>query len=88
MEKDIEKTVVVFRVWKKGGEVIALFPSIPASVSGNLCQSYQHIGQHGGADYQHVIYKTTPARHEEYYDLMKELEGIGYNLKIQKRFTR
>lgn len=86
MDQDTEKTIVVFRVWKKGGEVIALFPGI--NEGHGFCSSYEHIGQHGGADYQGVMNQTTPAQPEDYYDLMKELEGIGYSLKIQKRFTR
>jgi hypothetical protein len=86
MIQDTEVTRVVFRTWKKGGEVIALFPD-DKWTRGNstLCNSYEHIGQHGGADYQGVIYQTTPARLEDYYDLMRELEGIGYRLKIVRR---
>ena len=88
MEQDTEKTIVIFRVWKKGGGIIALFPGIMEGDYGQFCSSYEHVGQHSGADYQGVINQTTPARPEDSYNLMRELEGIGYNLKIQKRFTR
>ena len=43
--------VVVFRRWRDtDGDVIALFPEIPADVQGCCCQSYMHIGQHAGGD--------------------------------------
>ena len=83
MDKDIEKTKVVFRYWEK--DVIALFPEIPADNWGVFCQSYQHIGQHGGADYYGIIDKSRPALPEEYADLRDELEQIGYNLEVRRR---
>lgn len=88
VEKDTEVTKVVFRVWKKQGTVLALFPEQPDDVLGKYCSSYEHIGQHGGADYVHCIQATRPATPEEYADLKAELESIGYNLKIVKRYQR
>lgn len=87
--KDKEKTVAVFRKWRKGYQVsplcdiIALFPHVWAG--DNHCSSYEHVGQHGGADYQHCIRNSRPAKPSEYADLKKELEGLGYNLEIRKR---
>jgi hypothetical protein len=49
--------------------------------------SYEHIGQHGGADYQGVIDRTVPATEAEYSGLKRELEGTGYNLEAYKRQT-
>ena len=87
MEKDIEKTIVVFRKFKDG-EIIALFPDIPETYPGD-CQSYLHVGQHGAANYAYLVrYITTPATPEEYADLQEELTSIGYNLDIKKRITR
>ena len=43
--------VVVFRRWKDGGNIIALFPELPADLYGNHCDAYEHVGQHGGADW-------------------------------------
>jgi hypothetical protein len=77
------KTIVVFRRWRNGGDIIALFPGIESS--GYDCESYQHVGQHGGADFTGVIQVTNPARSEEYADLKRELEQIGYNLEVRKR---
>lgn len=84
--QDTETTAVVFRRWR--GEphtVIALFPDIqngdPQDTNNVL--SYEHIGQHGGADYSGVIRRTVRATPREYRDLKAELEGLGYNLKVK-----
>ena len=39
---------VVFRRWRDGAGVIALFPELPADMHGLCCDSYEHVGQHGG----------------------------------------
>lgn len=90
------KTTVIFRKFKpskckdpyspnysKGGEVIALFPYEIADKAGNIT-SYMHVGQHSAASLE-IIGNTVPALPDEYADLQKELEGIGYNLDIRKR---
>ena len=86
--KDKEKTKTVFRAFRNDGEVIALFPQIPASNEGYLCQSYMHVGQHGAADTGIVTSRTRLAMPKEYRPLLKELREIGYNVKIAKRCTR
>ena len=80
---------VIFRVWKMrgseriaGGGVIALFPDERWDKDGLHCSSYQHIGQHGGATYHHVMSNTRPATPEEYKELESELETIGYSLLV------
>ena len=79
-------TPVIFRVFKSGGDVIALFPTIPAG--GVYIKSYQHIGQHGPAQIHALIPITRLAKPKEYRELKKELERIGYrNLKVCKRNT-
>lgn len=92
MTKDTDKTTVIFRVWKSGsgkGDVIALFPLEKWDDRGmSLCQSYEHVGQHGGANYNGVMNRTRPATPAEYADLRRELEGIGYALDVRKRWTR
>lgn len=82
-------TKVVFRVWKWKNEsgVIALFPELPTDPYGWYCESYMHVGQHAGADYERVIERTRPATEEEYADLMRELEDIGYNLEVRQHET-
>lgn len=81
-----EKTIGVFRKFKDGGDILALFPEIDEGHG--MCLSYQHIGQHGASDYNHCISLTWPAQPHECADLKAELEGIGYNLDIRKRYTR
>jgi hypothetical protein len=71
---------VVFRRWKDTGDVIAMFPELTADIHGWFCDSYMHVGQHGGADYHGVIAQTVPATPEGYTPLSVELNRIGYRL--------
>ena len=77
------KAKVVFRVFKDG-QVIALFPYVDYNNRGE-CLSYMHIGQHSGADYDYCVKMSRLADESEYKPLKKELEDIGYNLKVVKR---
>lgn len=77
-------TKVIFRVFKKGGDVLALFPEEPCDNKGGV-MSYQRLGQHSGADYAHCIQATRPATPEEYAPLQKELEGLGHSLVIRRK---
>lgn len=85
-------TAVIFRKYVVSfgnGEfgVVALFPEIPTDCNGRFCQSYEHLGQHSSASYNHVVSKlTVRAKAKEYAELKTELESIGYKLKVfQKR---
>ena len=80
-------TKVVFRCWPNG-DILALFPEVPADIAGNCCSSYAHCGQHGGADYFHCIRITKPALPVMYAALKAELEQLGYCLTVIKRATR
>ena len=79
--------IVIFRRWKaEPKSVIALFPRIDAGRG--FCSSYEHIGQHGGADYNHVIASTRPTytNDDDVQELFMELTlQIGYTLRIQQR---
>jgi hypothetical protein len=77
--------IVVFRRWKDSGDVIALFPEIPADLFGRYCDAYEHVGQHGGADYWGVLQATVPVQPEDSADLAEELTRIGYNLRPIRR---
>jgi hypothetical protein len=89
---DAHKTDVIFRVdtrknWLGNwtyGNVFALFPHEVADNKGNVT-SYQHVGQHSSADYNHCIKTSRIATENEYKDLKKELESIGYNLNVIKK---
>lgn len=80
-------TLVVFRRWREGngGDIIALFPELPADYQGRFCDAYEHVGQHGGADYHGVVQATKPVTPAEAAPLSRELERIGYRLKLIKR---
>lgn len=66
--------------------MLALFPLLPETRPGT-CASYEHIGQHGSADYAHCIGATRPADLEapNVASLKRELEAIGYRLRVAKR---
>jgi hypothetical protein len=80
--------VVVFR-WplrESHPQVYALFPNIEGSPG--QCTCYQHVGQHASADYAGCITKSRPATPAEYAGLKRELESIGYTLRIRTRRTK
>jgi hypothetical protein len=82
---------VIFRRWRdKDGGVIALFPANPADFVGMMCASYEHVGQHGAADYAGVMRQTRPAAETDpdVAALKAELEGLGYSLAVCKRQTK
>ncbi len=82
MIKDKHKTKVVFRKFPEG-DVIALMPEDDSASEGWI-MSYQHIGQHGDA-HPDCLIDLELATPSEYADLKKELESIGYNLKVSKK---
>ena len=79
MELDKEKTKVYFRI-DFDGVVFALFPEL--NVGSNYCTSYQHVGQHGGADFDYCMLQSHPATPHDYEPLKEELTERGYNLEI------
>ena len=86
MIKDERKTKVIFRFWKISQDVIALFPE---DMNNGICTSYEHVGQHGNADYLGIIEDSRPATPEEYDYLFRELEDYyGYNLDIRQKVNR
>lgn len=76
---DLIKVNVVFRKFPEG-DIIALFINVPGDNNGNIL-SYQHTGQHGAA-HPDLVTDLEAATPEEYKDLQKELETIGYDLNI------
>jgi hypothetical protein len=83
-----EGTLVVFRRWRDTGSIIALFPELPSDSQGRFCDAYEHVGQHGGADFLGVVQVTRPVRIDEAEDLIAELTQIGYRLKPAKRASQ
>jgi len=82
----MEITTVIYRVFKQG-DVIALFPTLPGTADCLTCMSYMHVGQHGAADPYGLISHTRLAAPEEYKNLHRELEYIGYKLNVSKKIT-
>ena len=83
------KTDVIFRKNKTEdfkGEVFALFPYEISTCFGAVT-SYAHVGQHSSADYDHCIQTSVPATEDEYADLKKELEEIGYDLNVRRKIN-
>jgi len=81
--KDKEKTTVIFRRFKCG-QIVAIFPYEAWDRNGLYCTSYMHEGQHGAAGYN-LNGCTTLAKPDEFADLKRELESIGYNLEVKSR---
>lgn len=65
--------------------MLALFPLAPEGRG--LCGSYQHVGQHGAADYAGCVRASRPADldADDVRALVRELEGLGYRLRILRR---
>lgn len=85
-----EMTRVVFRRYFDE-QIIALFPDVPWSGRRDEITSYMHLGQHGAANYRHVVATTKPATKKESAGLLNELRQVGYNnirvirrIKIEK----
>lgn len=82
-------TAVVFRTFKQGGDVLALFPLEPGTNNPADCLSYQRIGQHGAASPELTRDGSTrPSTPEEICDLACELRGLGYKLRGLNRIPR
>lgn len=70
-------TPVLFR--REGpdaSDIVAIFPTLPGSPGMMTC--YAHLGQHSSCSPRY-IHDTKPARPEEYADLERELQRIGYD---------
>lgn len=89
MNKDTEKTKVIFRVDKEDNQVIAVFPELAGTNSyWQNCACYTHVGQHSSCHVDYARLFTRPAKPSEFKALQEELEFLGYNLQIVKRFTK
>lgn len=83
----MENTTVTEMLFRKDkeGDIVAIMPY--EIYSRNFVDSYQHCGQHS-ACHLSFIEDTTPATPEEYADLKRELEGIGYNVKVIRKVNQ
>jgi hypothetical protein len=68
-------------------QIVAVFPKLKhnSRLYGNdVYVCYSHIGQHSPCNKDWIFGETKPAKEHEYASLKKELESIGYDLKICK----
>lgn len=88
MGKDTEKTKVIFRASRnQKTNVFAVFPALAGDSNPyRTCLSYALIGQHSACSTD-VMSWTRPAKPSEYKSLLEELEFIGYNVQVAKRFS-
>jgi hypothetical protein len=86
MEKDTHITEVMFRYDNYNGFYDRVFAVMPYEVerNGNVT-TYQHVGQHSTGDYNVCLQQSRPATEAEFADLKKEMENLGYNLKVVKK---
>lgn len=85
-------TAVVFRTWKGSHkETTALFP-YQIERFGNYghisCACFEHIDQHGSADYENVIRQTRPATAAEIAELSAELTRAPYRYVLRPILRR
>lgn len=85
------KTKVIFRAYRSNpgkGDVVAIFPEIPADRRGYEVVTYEHLGQHGSGDRHAMVAITRPATGTEAAPLLRELQRIGYTeLQLVRRIT-
>ena len=74
---------VMFRKYRdKSAEILAVFPYEAHDLYSDFVICYAHVGQHGGAQMEHVLSATRPAKPGEYADLYRELQGIYERAKF------
>ena len=71
----------------KNNDVFAYFPELNYDSSGKYKTAYSHIGQHSACHPEYAR-ESRLAKPEEYMELKKELEDIGYKLNIQEAFSK
>ena len=89
MKQDKEETKVIFKIarYEDGEkEVVAFFPGMPAKPGRVFC--YAHNGQHDEAGYEFYAMNCKNCTEEQYAPLKRELESIGYRLRVVKRISR
>jgi hypothetical protein len=87
MNKNSDTTRVIFKKeynkWIKEYEVFACLLDCEANLG--TVVTYCHIGQHGEGTISYCV-NCKRATKNEYLPLFQELESIGYNLKVSRKF--
>lgn len=79
-------TLVKFRIHPAHMDLYAYFPQLNATFNGYRYDnklSYSHVGQHSPCAPEYEK-ESRPATEAEYSDLKKELEQIGYIIRVCK----
>jgi len=82
------KTKVLFRKTPQG-EILAVFPEIPADGTPDKCLAFRRTKKSAG---DHIaipvalVHIARPASFREYDNTRRELQGLGYTLEIKSRF--
>lgn len=82
------KTKVLFRKTPQG-EILAVFPEIPAEGTPDKCLAFRRTNKAAG---DHIAIPVAlahiarPADFPEYDNTRRELQGLGYVLEIKSRF--
>lgn len=86
--QDTNVTEILFRKEKDGG-IVAIMPYEISMWNSKTTYvlSYAHIGQHSDCVLEYIP-DTEPAKAHEYADLKKELEQIGYNVKVIRKVNQ
>lgn len=73
--------LVIFRRWNDTGDIVAIFPELPADDQGRFCVAHDELGQQIAAEYEQVMRDTTPVSPTEYGRFAHELTLLGYDLQ-------
>lgn len=86
----ISETRVIFRRFITGDrQVIALMPDTAADRFSS-CKSFMHVGRFARDNYTMTMNQTDAVDHrdQDVVDLVSEMTGMGYRLKVVLRFPR
>lgn len=86
MSKSLATEPVIFRTFRQGGDVIALFPKLPGTNDPRTCESYMHVGQHAACSVA-LASVARLATEQEAAPLRRELESLGYRLHTVRRMS-
>ena len=89
-EDSQREEIVVFRRWRMHPRnVVALFPGIRANLNSTYCMTYEAGGRMDEVDYRYAIKHSTvpvhPSQSRAAATLRRELEGMGFRLKVVTR---
>ena len=84
------KVKILIRVFRDGGEPIALMPEIPGTNDPGTMTSYMVVGQHGAADEGIVRITRKPKAADEgaVARLRRDLKAAGYIVEPVYRLSR